>query len=34
MDLIRKGIYPDKNLEKAVREVTPLFEAVLAEVSS
>ena len=26
-------IYPDKNLEKAAREVTPLFEAMLAEVS-
>jgi hypothetical protein len=27
------AIYPDKNLEKAAREVTPLFEAMLAEVS-
>ncbi len=26
-------IYPDKNLEKAMREVTPLFAAMLAEVS-
>ena len=27
------ALYPDKNLETAVREVTPLFEAMLAEIS-
>lgn len=27
------ALFPDKNLEKAAREVTPLFEAMLAEVS-